>query len=308
MFRNIEMVDGLGNTFRRKVFGRMATEHNKILSILERRARCFRLELQLLQEQEAIEPSIDETGTLSSFKADQRERERKSQARLMEEMAVKDLKDEVLEIHGMVPGKKTEGVIRLLYENSNRFNGRYSNNTKVKKAKELHNKMEADIVAYNEHKLNLKHKLNKIGFNQLFWGGEAKVSSIVVHNIHGGKGRVQEGGTSLLAFGSVIKYLDMSTSGKTESGLKRWVVMMLHGEIRTRIVCAYNPCSIDKPNLGAVYQQQRKYWVEKRHSLANPRVKIWKTYWPCCRSGGMTVTSWWYAWMQMRMYCLVWAE
>jgi hypothetical protein len=49
------MVDGLGDIFRRKYFRRMATtEHNKILSILERWAWCFWPELWLLQEQEAL--------------------------------------------------------------------------------------------------------------------------------------------------------------------------------------------------------------------------------------------------------------
>jgi hypothetical protein len=135
----------------------------------------------------------------------------------MEETMVKDHTENVLEIHGLVPGKKTEGMIPLLYENANRFVGRYSNNTKVEKAKELHDKLEADIVVYNEHKLNLKHELNKVAFSQLFWGGEAEVCSVVAHNVHGGKGRVQEDGTSLLACGSKIDFLDMSTSGKDES-------------------------------------------------------------------------------------------
>ncbi len=168
---------------------------------------------------------------------------------------VKELKDKVLEIHGMVQGKKAEGVIWLLYENANGFDGRFSKNMNVEKAKELHDKLEADLAAYNEHQINLKHKLNKVGFNQLFWGGEAKVRSIVAHNVHGCKGRVQEGGTSLMAFSGVIDYLDMLTSGKDKSGLGQWVVMMLHGEIRTRTVCAYNPCGNDKPNSGSVYQQ-----------------------------------------------------
>ncbi len=101
--------------------------------ILERRARCFWPELWLLQEQEALEPSIGKTGILSSFEADQRERGRESQARLLEETAVKDIKDDLLKIHGPVPGKKTEGMIWHLYENVNGFDGRYLNNTKVKK-------------------------------------------------------------------------------------------------------------------------------------------------------------------------------
>jgi hypothetical protein len=40
------------------------------------------------------------------------------------------------------------------------------------------------------------------------------------------------------------------------------------------IVCTYSPCGNDKPNSGTVFQQQQKYWVEKWHSLACPRVKF----------------------------------
>jgi hypothetical protein len=57
--------------------------------------------------------------------------------------------------------------------------------------------------------------------------------------------------------------LDLTISGRDSSGLGRWVVMTLHGEIKTRMVCAYNPCSSNKPNSGTVYQQQQKYWGEK---------------------------------------------
>ncbi len=66
----------------------------------------------------------------------------------------------------------------------------------------------------------MQHKLNKVGFNHLFWGGEAEVRSVVVHNVHvEKKRRVQEGGTSMLMFGKLIDYLDSSQSGREESGL-----------------------------------------------------------------------------------------
>ena len=59
MYRMIETVDGLGNKTRQKIYGSMATtEHNKILSILERRACRFRPELQQVLEQEQLENGI----------------------------------------------------------------------------------------------------------------------------------------------------------------------------------------------------------------------------------------------------------
>jgi hypothetical protein len=68
--------------------------------------------------------------------------------------------------------------------------------------------------------------------------------------------------------------MDMAQSGKDESGLGRWVVMTFEGEVKTRVVCGYNPCGNDKTNSGTVYQQHRRYWITKRRSLVCPRVKF----------------------------------
>ena len=62
-------------------------------------------------------------------------------------------------------------------------------------------KLEADVVCYNKHRVNIKHKENYNGFNQLFRGGEAYIRSVVAHDVHENVGRVQEGGTIMLLFG-----------------------------------------------------------------------------------------------------------
>ena len=41
-------------------------------------------------------------------------------------------------------------------------------NDKLDKAKELIDNLEADVVAYNEHKINFLHKLNCNGISQMF--------------------------------------------------------------------------------------------------------------------------------------------
>ncbi len=87
-------------------------------------------------------------------------------------------------MHGNRPGKKQEGVIRVMYENAYGIDGRFTNNWKVEKFKDFHDELEADVVAYNKHRLNMGHKHNNVGFNQLFWGGEAKVRLVVAHNVH----------------------------------------------------------------------------------------------------------------------------
>ncbi len=66
----------------------------------------------------------------------------------------------------------------------NGLSNKLCNNKKVEKAKEIHDKLEVDIVAYNEHWLNMRNRRNVNGFNQLFKGGEAALQSVVAHNVH----------------------------------------------------------------------------------------------------------------------------
>jgi hypothetical protein len=99
------------------------------------------------------------------------------------------------------------------------LSNRLSNNEKVERAKEIHDTLEVDIVAYNEHRLNMGHKLNINGFNQLFRGGEAAIQSVVAHNVHKNIGRVQEGGTSLIMYGPLTDHLLHEGPTRDDTGL-----------------------------------------------------------------------------------------
>lgn len=161
-------------------------------------------------------------------------------------MEASGVSDEVLRVHGVAPGSKLEGIVRLIYENLNGLNSRMSENEKLDKAKGLIDDLEADIACFCEHRLNLMHKDNKNGFGQMFRGGEAEIRTVAAHNRHEGReaGRVQEGGTAMLLFGELIEQYDFEESGRDSSGLGRWVVMVFRGEegLTTRVVCGYNPC------------------------------------------------------------------
>ncbi len=149
----------------------------------------------------------------------------------------------------------------MIYKNVNGFSNRLSNNKKIERAKEIHDELEVDIVAYNKHRLNMNHKLNVNGFNQLFRGGEAEIRSVVSHNVHENIGRIQEGGTSLIMYGPLTEYLQHDVLAKDKKGLGRWSVMTLcGGGIRTRIVCGYNPCYNRNPDSSTTYQQHRRYF------------------------------------------------
>ena len=71
-------------------------------------------------------------------------------------------------MHGKVPTKKAEGVTRLIYENLNGLNNRLSNNEKLDKAQHVIDDLGTNIVAYNKHCLNFKHKDNFNSLAQFF--------------------------------------------------------------------------------------------------------------------------------------------
>ena len=271
--RTIELVDVLGNRRTIRNRGRLNNiSHQFILAALERRSLKFRRHSKYGEDGSSF--NVDETGTVEV--EDRHRQEEEVQRAKREFQELRGVSDEVLKVHGIAPGKKPEGVTRLIYENVNGLQCKWVNNDKVDKARELHDELEVDIAAYNEHRLNMRHKSNGIGFSRLFNGGEADIRSVVAHNVHENVGKVQEGGTSMLMFGTLTEFLDMSEGGKDETGLGRWVVMTLRGSENTvtRIVCGYNPCGSDKPESGTVYQQHRRYFINKENSLACPRVKF----------------------------------
>ena len=51
--------------------------------------------------------------------------------------------------------------------------------------------MGADVVAYCEHRQNLRHKKNKNGFRQMFNGRETDIRAIAAHNAIENVGQVQ---------------------------------------------------------------------------------------------------------------------
>ena len=195
---------------------------------------------------------------------------------LVREQVVADAgPDENLQTHGTPPGSKPDGVCRILYENMNGLDCRHLQTRKVVKARRLHDELEADIVAYNEHRVNLKHKDNQNGFKQLFQGGESDIKALGAHNVHENIGRIQEGGTAMVAFGPLTQHIDLQHA-RDPTGLGRWVVMTLRGAqgFVTRVVCGYNPCGNSKLQSGTTYQQHRRYFLTKHKSSMCPRVKF----------------------------------
>ena len=143
-----------------------------------------------------------------------------SLAATLEREEVAGIAEELLEVHGVAPNKKAEGVTRLMYENVDGMLNRISNNDKLDKAKEVIDELGVDVVAYNEHKMRMGHKDNRNSMSQMFNGREAEIRSVVGHNTHEeGGGKVQQGGTSMMLYGPLIEQYYFKASGKDEKRL-----------------------------------------------------------------------------------------
>ena len=91
----------------------------------------------------------------------------------------------------------------------------------------------------------------------MFNGGGCEIRSVAGHNVHENKcGRVQQGGTGILLYGSLIDQYNFEASGKDDTRIGRWVSMVLKGAdgIRTRMVGGYNPCHSTKKATWYSYQ------------------------------------------------------
>ena len=86
-----------------------------------------------------------------------------AEATYLEQDEIQGVFDDLLTIHGMVPGPKPDEITRLIYENSGGFNTCISGNEKLDKAKGLIDELRADVVAYSEHRINCSHKDNVNG-------------------------------------------------------------------------------------------------------------------------------------------------
>ena len=101
-----------------------------------------------------------------------------------------DIAEELLIVQGTAPGKKPDGVTRIINENANSFNTIISGNEKVEKSKEVIDELESDVVCYNEHRVNMKYTEYQNEFNQFFREGEPEIRSVVADNVLENVGRV----------------------------------------------------------------------------------------------------------------------
>jgi hypothetical protein len=117
---------------------------------------------------------------------------------------IRGVSEYLLKVHGLPPGWKGDGLARVIYENFNGLQSMLSKSEKLDKDQQIINDLQADVVYYNEHRQNLKHKTNRSGFHQMFNGGETALRALAAHNANKDAGKFQEGRTAMLVFGDLI--------------------------------------------------------------------------------------------------------
>ena len=158
---------------------------------------CRKDQAQVDMDEASYNEAIDETGTilleglLDLTEDTTREKPIVTQAiaAALEHEEIKGVSNDLLKVHVIAPGRKPEGVTRLIYENPDGFKTIISNNDNIDKANEVIDELGADIVAYAEHQINVAHKENVNGMSQMFNGGEAEICSVTGHNVHENVGR-----------------------------------------------------------------------------------------------------------------------
>ncbi len=277
----IDLIDKNGNHASAVQGGRMnITSHESDLVALKNHASHFSNRGSICGvDDNLVSWALDKIGTIdASFLCNNNENSEQivlAEQHKRNRVTELDVPELVLRTHGVAPTSKAEGVIRLIYDNANGINNKLSNNDKVEKAKGIINELEADIVAYNEHRLNMQDRQNVNGFNQLFKGGEAAIQSVVAHNIHKNIGKVQEGRTSHMAIEPLTEYIEHNQPGKDKTGLGRWAVMTFKGyRGGMQVICGYNPYYNKSPESSTTYQQHRRFLITQKKDLTCPQTKF----------------------------------
>ena len=247
-----------------KLRGRLNVKtHLSTLDALLRRAHRFHAKFKSTDEEvkEMLAGATEKTDELNDNLFGNKDWSEVEQAKVQQLLKEKS---HLLEVTGVAPGKKAEGIVWLVYENVNGLKTNIVGNEKLAKLKVILDDLEADIFAFHEHRNNLKHKRNhRYGLNQLFFGGETMVRGIWGRNRHETNNKYLdkksiEGGTGMVAFGEMASLINLGGSAMDALGLARWTVMEFRGEEGhvTKVLCGYVPCKNNKIDSGTSYQQQ----------------------------------------------------
>ena len=127
------------------------TLHPNVMTALEHWALRFKnsKSYEELEDECLLGEAIDETGTVQCPNVGG---DKESRVNIEEQLRkeIREVLDYLLEVHGVPPGRKGEGVTRLIYENLNGLQSTLSSkNEKLVKARRVIDDLQADVVCYN---------------------------------------------------------------------------------------------------------------------------------------------------------------
>ena len=280
----VRLLDAAGSWRLLRQRGRLQrAKHSSVMTALDKKASRFDSRKDSESERDrqllsAAFKSMEEDGRTARPVSNSNNNSKHSE----EAMEIQQLlieKAAFLDVLGDSPGKKSEGVFRIAYENTNTLPARLHNNDKLDKLKHVIDDMELDILGLNEHRNNLKHKdCRRHGIVQLFDGGESLVRGLWSSNSNEDldkfvSRRTQEGGTGMVVFGEAASMYNSSNSGFDSTGLGRYTYVEIKGEegFSTMVLTGYVPCKNSSPYNGTSYQQQKRYFVKIEGTDVCPR-------------------------------------
>ena len=136
--RVTKLLDNHGNRRVIRQHGKMGlTKHASILAAFEMRALRYQHKGHAKADQDEIlyNEAVDETGTIDTAELSDTDADSCTEslgeqyqinltAATLEMEEITGISDEILEVHGIAPGRKAEGVSRLIYENIDGLNNR----------------------------------------------------------------------------------------------------------------------------------------------------------------------------------------
>ena len=167
---------------------------------------------------------------------------------------------------GYVPTEKEDNIGRFVFENYNSLSP-WGDRRKVHELNKLLKFYSADCALGVELQVQwdlARKEDSNLRLDRLLLPGQDK-RAVTSHNRHEDFSRSQHGGTSIATFDRLSQFVQ--STGSDPHGLGRWSWMQVGaGQVSTRIVCAYLPCS-SKPSSGSktlryqtVYNQHSRYF------------------------------------------------
>jgi hypothetical protein len=126
---------------------------------LQNKADQFRKQGRLQdQDLEEIIKEIKEGGKLNA--GDGNNRAGKA-AKDEHRRVLKAVKEGLLQVHGLAPNTKQQGIFNIMGENCNGLNNRIGSNGKIAKALDIKEDLDVNCLMYCEHRIIFRHKENK---------------------------------------------------------------------------------------------------------------------------------------------------